>query len=226
MRRSRQQTLRFPSGWGGRREGAGRKPSPGSGMPHISRERFASRHPCHVTFRVRDDVPSLRAVRFVREFERSLRQIRSRPGCRVVQYSIQGNHVHMLVEAAGPDSLGRGMKSVGARLARAVNRVSRRRGPVLADRYHLRALKTPREVRNALAYVLLNTRRHARSAAKRVGKAVRIDPASSGRWFDGWRGGVELARDPPAVADAHTWLLGQGWRRHGRIGLDEIPARA
>jgi REP element-mobilizing transposase RayT len=195
-------------------------------MPHISRERFASRHPCHVTFRVRDDVPSLRAVRFVREFERSLRQIRSRPGCRVVQYSIQGNHVHMLVEAAGPDSLGRGMKSVGARLARAVNRVSRRRGPVLADRYHLRALKTPREVRNALAYVLLNTRRHARSAAKRVGKAVRIDPASSGRWFDGWRGGVELARDPPAVADAHTWLLGQGWRRHGRIGLDEIPARA
>jgi REP element-mobilizing transposase RayT len=224
MRRFSQQSLRFPSSWGGRREGAGRKPSPGSGMPHLSRERFASRNPCHVTFRVGDDVPSLRSVRFVREFERSLRQIRSRPGCRVVHYSIQGNHVHMLVEAVGPDALGRGMKSVGARLARAVNRVFRRRGPVLADRYHLRALKTPREVRNALAYVLLNARRHARKAGKRVGMTVRIDPASSGRWFDGWRGGVEPARDPPVVAKARTWLLGQGWRRHGLLRLDEVPA--
>ena len=217
-----QHTLRFPSGWGGRREGAGRKPSPDSGMPHLSRERFASRHPCHVTFRVRDDVPSLRAVRFVREFERSLRQIRSRPGCRVVHYSIQGNHVHMLVEAAGPDALGCGMKSVGARLARAVNRVFRRRGPVLSDRYHFRALKTPREVRNALAYVLLNARRHA---GRRAGKLGAVDPASSGRWFEGWRRSIGPARDAPAVAGAHTWLLRKGWRRHGRIGLDEIPAR-
>jgi REP element-mobilizing transposase RayT len=195
-------------------------------MPHLSRERFASRHPCHVTFRVREDVPSLRSVRFVHEFERSLRQIRSRPGCRVVHYSIQGNHVHMLVEAVGPEALGRGMKSVGARLARAVNRVFRRRGPVLADRYHLRALRTPREVRNALAYVLLNGRRHARGAEKRVGKDVRVDPASSGRWFEGWRTEIGTARDAPAVARAHTWLILKGWRRHGLIGLDEIPARA
>jgi REP element-mobilizing transposase RayT len=195
-------------------------------MPHLSRERFASRHPCHVTFRVREDVPSLRSVRFVREFERSLRQIRGRPGCRVVQYSIQGNHVHMLVEAVGPDALGRGMKSVGARLARAANRVFRRQGPVLADRYHLRALRTPREVRNALAYVLLNARRHARGAGKRVGTAVRVDPASSGRWFEGWRTKIGPAGDAPAVARAHTWLVRKGWRRHGLIDLDEVPARA
>jgi REP element-mobilizing transposase RayT len=190
-------------------------------MPHLSRQSFASRHPCHVTFRVRDDVPSLRSVRFVREFERSLRQIRARLGCRVVHYSIQGNHVHMLVEAAGPEALGRGMKSIGARLARAVNRVFGRRGPVLADRYHLHALKTPRQVRNALAYVLLNARRHARKPAAGGAKP---DPASSGRWFDGWRGRVEPARDPPAVAHAHTWLLVQGWRRHGLVRLDEVPA--
>ena len=226
MRKSRQQSLRFPSGWGGRREGAGRKPSPDSGIPHLSRERFASRHPCHVTFRVRGDVPSLRSARFVREFERSLRQTRRRPGCRVVQYSIQGNHVHMLVEAAGPEALGRGMKSVGARLARAVNRVFSRKGRVLTDRYHARVLRTPREVRNALAYVLLNARRHARGAGKRVGKAVRIDPASSGRWFEGWRKQIGPARDAPAVARAHTWLALKGWRRHGLIGLDETPARA
>jgi hypothetical protein len=75
------------------------------------------------------------------------------------------------------------MKAVGARLARAVNRIFDRSGPVLADRYHMRVLKTPREVRNALRYVMLNARRHAR---KLIG-AVRLDPASSARWFDGWR---------------------------------------
>jgi len=79
------------------------------------------------------------------------------------------------------------MKSLGARLARAVNRVFRRSGPVLADRYHVRVLRTPREVRNALAYVLLNARRHAAQVGRMVSRALRIDPASSGRWFDGWR---------------------------------------
>jgi hypothetical protein len=114
------------------------------------------------------------------------------------------------------------MKSIGARLARAVNRVFSRRGPALADRFQHRVLKTPREVRHALAYVLLNARRHAGRGARRIGK---LDPASSGRWFDGWRRRGLSAVDPPAVATPHTWLIQRGWRRHGLIGLEEIPAR-
>jgi len=147
--------------------------------------------------------------------------MREREGCRVVHYSILGNHVHMLVEATNANGLGRGMKAVGARLARAVNRVFSRRGPVLLDRYHHRVLRTPREVRNALVYVLLNARRHARKARA----ALRPDPASSGRWFDGWRGTLQPGDEPPAVARPHTWLLRKGWRRHGLIRLDELPAR-
>ena len=56
------------------------------------------------------------------------------------------------------------MKAIGARVARAVNRIGNRAGRVLADRYHARLLPTPREVRNALRYVLLNARRHATRA--------------------------------------------------------------
>jgi len=133
--------------------------------------------------------------------------------------------VHLLIEAADRPALARGMKAVGARLARAVNRIFGRTGPVLADRYHMRVLKTPREVRNALRYVLLNARRHA----SRLSGTVRLDPASSARWFDGWR------RESPAirevltealerpVARARTWLLRIGWRRHGLIDPADVP---
>jgi hypothetical protein len=115
------------------------------------------------------------------------------------------------------------MKAVAARLARAVNRVFRRNGPVLADRFHLHVLRSPREVRNAIAYVLLNARRHLAKRGRRIDPRLRIDPASSGRWFDGWRGLVPHADDPPPVARPRTWLLGTGWRRAGLISLSEVP---
>ncbi len=116
----------------------------------------------HVTLKVRKDVPSLRVIRLVRELERSFEEACERGYFRVVHYSIQRDHAHLIVEAKGREALGRGMRSIGARFARAVNRVFERSGPVLEDRYHMRALRTPREVRAALRYVLLNARRHGR----------------------------------------------------------------
>jgi hypothetical protein len=118
------------------------------------------------------------------------------------------------------------MKAIGSRIARAVNRVAGRTGPVLADRYHMRLLPTPKEVRAALRYVLLNARRHlGRVRAKLTG--VRLDPASSARWFDGWgRDIVEGSDGPrgrPPVARARTWLLAVAWRRHGLLDPAEVP---
>ena len=113
------------------------------------------------------------------------------------------------------------MKSIAARVARAVNRVLRRSGKVLRDRYHLHVLKTPLEVRRALAYELSNARKHLGARALKAG---RVDPASSGPWFGGWReGAVALARGPAPVARALTWLLRVGWRRHGLIDPAGTP---
>jgi hypothetical protein len=162
----------------------------------------------------------------VREFEVSLRETQRRSGFRVAHYSIQRDHVHLLVEAEDATALSRGMKCVAARLGRAVNRVFQRSGPVLDGRYHHRALGTPREVRAALAYVLLNSRKHAGGRIGVAGASARIDPASSGRWFEGWARAPEPALDPPAVARARTWLLRTGWRRHGLIRPDEVPRGA
>lgn len=209
--------------WGGRRRGAGRRPGPIPRDPHRPRPPLATRFPCHVTLKARPGLPSLRTLRVVRVLERSFGEARGHGRFRVVHYSIQSDHVHLIVEAQGSEHLASGMKSIGARFARAVNRVFGLRGPVLADRYHLHILRTPREVRNALAYVLLNGRRHAAKLGRRIAGAVRIDPASSGRWFDGWRAHAPRAPDPPAVAAPRTWLLRIGWRRHGLVDPAEVP---
>ena len=122
--------------------------------------------------------------------------------------------------------LANGLKAIGSRFARAVNRVFRRVGPVLADRAHVHVLRTPREVRHAIAYVLLNARRHAAKLGCLLGgRPVRIDPASSGRWSEAWRTPPTRAPDPPAVAAPRTWLLAVGWRRHGLVDPDEVPGR-
>lgn len=217
--------LKPRSTWGGRRKGAGRPRGPRPRVWHRSRTPFAGRFPCHVTLRVRSDVPSLRTVRLVRELEDSLREITEGGSFRVVQYSLQSDHAHFVVEANGRGALARGMKSLGARLARAVNRVFGRSGGVLDGRYHHRVLRTPREVRNTLAYVLLNARRHLAKRGVKWPAAGPLDPASSGRWFDGWartpRRSGEEERAP--VASPHTWLLRVGWRRHGRIAPGEVP---
>jgi len=183
-----------------------------------------------VTLRVRAGLPSLRSRSFAKAFRRSLRAAAERGDFRVVRYALQRDHVHLLAEASDERALGRGMKAVASRLARAAQRVFRLAGRVLFGRYPLRILRTPREVRNALAYALLNARKHW---AQRFGQAppVRLDEASSGRWFDGWRRDAPRGA-PPAPDDAievsapRTWRLSRGWRRHGLVDPAEVPAGA
>ncbi len=216
--------LKAPSRWGGSRIGAGRKAGTGRCVPHTSRPSLSRHHPSHVTLRVRPGVPSLRSVRFVRDLERSLREAKDRAGFRVIAYSVQRDHFHFLVEADDARALGRGMKSVGARIARAAHRVFGGRGPVLKERYHQRVVRSPREARHALAYVILNARKHAAALGQRLLREVTtVDPASSARWFSGWGRALPPAVDDPAVAAPRTWLLRVGWRRHGLIDPSEIP---
>lgn len=219
--------------WGGRRDHAGRKRNAASGVPHTSRDRFSSLQPTHVTLRLTPDVVSLRTKRVVRAIERTFAAGAERSAFRLVHYSLQGNHAHLIVEARDHAALGRGMMAIGARLALAVNRVmGRRRGRVIAERYHARLLRSPREVHRALRYVLLNARKHLGSVGARLRAASAVlDPASSARWFDGWTRDLrpEMRRAPDGlatrsvVARARTWLLRTGWRKHGLLYPGEVP---
>ena len=85
---------------------------------------------------------------------------RDRFGFRLVHYSVQSNHLHLIAEAEDREALIRGLQGLGVRIAKRMNRALDRSGSVLVDRYHVRALETPNEVRMALRYVINNALRH------------------------------------------------------------------
>lgn len=204
--------------WGGARRGAGRKREGSrSQVSHRARPRMTGREPVHVTVRLESGLPDLRSDVNRRVMTRAFVAGRARFGFRLTQFSIQSNHLHLIAEADGRSALSRGMQGLLVRVAKTLNRLWRRRGAVFADRFHSRILETPREVRSALVYVLHNARRHGL-------RIPGVDRCSSGPWFDGWMTRIAPPAGSP-VARARTWLLCEGWRRHGLIGLTETPMR-
>jgi REP element-mobilizing transposase RayT len=179
----------------------------------------------------------LRKSRIFAEIRVALRAARERSGFRLVHFSVQGNHVHLLAEADDRVALSRGLQGLAIRVALAVNRALARRGRVFSERYHARALRTPLEVRRALLYVLKNYHHHLAARGMSL-PPWHLDNCSSDRQFDGWKpsellslaeqGASRTTREPCTVSactvSARTFLLRHGWRRHGLLGLDEEPA--
>jgi REP element-mobilizing transposase RayT len=173
--------------------------------------------------RRRKGLPSFRSERAHRVLRQAVRDAR-REGFRITHYSIQNDHLHIIVEAESDAALTRGMRSFTIRVALRLNRdvLARDRGRVWGDRYHRRDLTGPRAVRNALVYVLSN---HLKHGEYDVGL---LDPFSSGAWFTGWAHGPDPPisdDDPSPAARATTWVLREGWylRGGGRIHLGEVP---
>lgn len=214
---------------GGRRAGAGRKPKDGvSGVSHDRRTPLAARFPAHVTMKLRGGLPRLRSRAERKVLLAAFAEACNRDHFRLTHFAILNDHLHLLVEARDRSSLARGLQGLAIRIARALNKLWARKGTVFADRYHDRILKTPREVRNALIYVLANGRKHA-AEGREVKVTQAIDVFTSAPWFDGFRElvtvrGIETMARP--VIGARTWLLTQGWRRHGLLSIRDMAATA
>lgn len=207
----------------------GRRPA-----PHHRRPSHRAQHPVHVT--LRSLCRSLR-TQFVFPTVRgaiAAANRRQSERFRIVEFSVQGDHVHLLVEAGDRTALIEGMRGLSIRIARRVNQLLNRRGPFFADRWHGRALTSPRSVRNALVYVLGNFRKHHPT------DPAPLDLYSSAPYFRGfaqfpigppiaaptWSPLCPLAPPSPhPVVPARTWLLAIGWKRHGKLSLHEHPAR-
>jgi putative transposase len=227
-----QLALRFPNRWGGARRRAGRKAGARRPTPHRARPVHRAAIPQHVTLRVLSR--SLRS-QFVFPTVRGAIDAanrRNRGRFQIVHFSVQSNHVHLLVEAQSHRALVEGIRGFNVSLARRINRLLFRRGRLLAERWHGHPLTTPRAVRRALVYVLANARKHGEAAGA-------LDPLSSAPYFDGF---VEFRDGPPVESHPHliprfarsraqplpvasSWLLRVGWGRHALISIHEAPRR-
>jgi len=224
---------------GGKRRGAGRKPKGHrAGSPHKARPELDSRHPVHVVLRVVADVGSLRRRCAYRAIREATITTARREDFRIVHLSLQRNHVHMLVEARTKDALAVGMQGFQISAAKHLNAAiskerpgPRRRGTVFPDRYHATVITSPRQARHALSYVVNNWRRHDEDRPSPMSSWA-IDWFSSAIMFPGW---AEYGDDPflwrgPATYDPlivyqpRTWLLREGWKKHGAVSYREIPS--
>jgi REP element-mobilizing transposase RayT len=223
-------------GRGGKRTGAGRPRAPGRRRNWVRvRAELGKNTPVHVTLRVVKAVGRLRRRRAYHAIRRAIATTWEREDFRVVHVSIQREHIHLICEADNKAALGRGMKGLEVSAARQLNAAvsverggaAPRKGTVFPERYHVEPLKTPRQVRCCIAYVLNNWRRHGEDRALWAGTTPQIDPYASGVLFDGWDRPYPFVPPesfvPLGTTRPQTWLLEHGWRRHGAIDPREVP---
>jgi REP element-mobilizing transposase RayT len=221
--RAEQLSISFPElkRRGGARPGAGRKRAPGHlrHTPHRARAKHQRGNPVHVTLRAFSR--SLRSQYVARTVLGAIRDSNNEL-FRIAHYSVQENHLHLIVEAESTQALASGVRGLEIRIAKRVNRLLFRRGRFWADRWHGRALASPSQLRNALVYVLQNRKKHSHA-----GEEPALDALSSAQSFDGFSRPIpnEFRSVGPPGVPPRTWLLAVGWKRRGLIDWFEGPAR-
>src|SRR5262245_832438 len=224
---------------GGKRKGAGRKPKgKRAGARHDARPMVKPYHALHVVMRVVSAVGNLRRRSMYKAVRDASIVAAVRERFRIVHVSIQQTHIHMLAEAENKQALARGLQGFQISVARNVNtmlgpdKYRRRRGRVFEDRYHLEVIKSPRQARNALSYVLNNWRKH-REDRTGLPSTWLVDPFSSGISFADWQEmegrdvmwPIRESYDPIVVRRPKSWLLREGWKVHGAISARAVPSK-
>lgn len=144
---------------GGRRPGSGRKRIHSKGVAHRKRERVLQRTPVHVNFKYRTSIRNKESLKLLK---RAIVNARSH-GLRILHFSMQSNHIHLILEAVNNEVLTKGMRSLTVTFAKGLNK-----GRVQIERYHLHVLKTLRETKNAIQYVLFNQHRHEKGIYTKI----------------------------------------------------------
>ena len=106
----------------------------------------------HITVRFTKGLPNMQTAKMFRIFRQAVVGAKAH-GLQVVEFALLGNHYHLLVEAQSNSQLNSAMKSLNIRLARTLNFLLKRKGAVVSDRFDLKILRSPTQVRNALVYI-------------------------------------------------------------------------
>jgi len=144
---------------GGRRPGAGRKRIHSKGVSHLKRETVTKRTPQHINFKFNCSIRNKDCLKLLK---RSIQNAQNM-GLKIIHFSLQSNHVHLITEAENNEVLTKGMRALTITFSKGLNR-----GRVQLERYHLHVLKTLREVKHAIVYVLFNEQKHSKKKASKI----------------------------------------------------------
>ena len=174
----------------------------------------------HVCIKLKRGLPSLRQKDVHELFLEKFRLIKERFDCKLRQFSIQHDHIHLLIETKKTSNLSRYMQGLQIRFAKSLNRLWKRRGKVFADRFFARLCRNYRETRAAIRYILNNALRHG----VLLPKVNEPDPYSSGPWYFRWgQRAWSRFKDPQALWPiAHPRDTPQ-YEIHPFIEPDEVP---
>ncbi len=143
-------------------KGAGRNAIHDPGIRHIARDEVKRSTPLHLTIKVERTKAGLKNKSILKVLHSSIKKARI-IGLGIIHYTLEFDHVHLLVEADNKRVLGKGMQSFGISFSKGINKLKGLRGQVFKTRYHLRKLRTPTEVKNVLNYILGNAVKHKTS---------------------------------------------------------------
>ena len=149
--------------WGGWRKNAGRKAKKSPGVGHVRREKISKRTPVHINFRLNQKVRTEKGLEALKAAISNSQKFFS-----VIHYSVQSNHIHLILEAENNQLLTKGMRSFAVTFAKHLGK-----GSIQKERYHLHVLKGKRETQNAFRYVIFNEVHHSKK------RTIRADLFSS-----------------------------------------------
>jgi REP element-mobilizing transposase RayT len=145
-------------------KGAGRKAIHDRGIRHISRDPIKRITPLHLTIKIESKKAGIKNKNILTALHHSIKKARIL-GLRILHYTLEFDHVHLLVEADNNERLGRGMQSFGISFSKGINKIKQMKGRVFKTRYHFRKLKTLTEIKNVLKYILRNGIKHKHSSS-------------------------------------------------------------
>lgn len=200
-------------------------------MSHSKRAKWRRGEHALLTLKLCKGSPDMRNVACGIVITDAIREVGQREGFEVFQFSIQGDHVHLIVRAVSAEVLANAMKSLGSRLARRLNALWGRTGRLFAERFHAVAIRTLRRLWHTVRYVLCNHNKHGRApllSRHAKNRLLQPDQLSSGGYFDGWSDCPRMfdPADPEAFVARPSWPLRESVRRYGRFSVNYAPKRA
>ncbi|MGZ3787001.1 MAG: transposase [Bacteriovorax sp.] len=129
------------------------------GIRHTSRPFLKKPSSLHLTVKIKKNKAEMKNKSVFSLLKRAILNAR-RQGLKVIHYSLEYDHVHLLIEAENNHILGKGMQAFGGTFSKAINRMRKLKGGVYKHRYHFRKISSARELKNVMNYIFTNGLKH------------------------------------------------------------------